>query len=59
MICFSLLIDKIAPSVNKPTFISVDYCKAIMHPTAVGPNGLHYSNILPQARAANTTINTV
>ena len=32
-----------------------------MHPTAVviGPNGLHYSNILPQARAANTTINTV
>ena len=30
-----------------------------MHPTAVGPNGLVYSNILPQARAANTTINTV
>ena len=59
MICFSLLIDKISPSVNKVTFISVDYCKAIMHSTAVGPNGLHYSNILPQARAANTTINTV
>lgn len=37
MICVSLLIDKISPSVNKPTFISVDYCKAIMHPTAVGP----------------------
>ena len=47
MICFCLLIDKISPSVNKLTFISVDNCKGIMHPTALGPNGLHFSNILP------------
>ena len=59
MICFSLLINKISPSVNKLTFIFVDYGEAIMHPTAVGPNGLQYNNILSQARAANTTINTV
>ena len=30
-----------------------------MHPIAVGPNEIHYNNILSQARAANTTINTV
>ena len=30
-----------------------------MHPIAVGPNEIHYNNILSQARVANTTINTV